>query len=75
MTFRDDSSHSDEYQGLQDGGNFDYDPTFEASSSLYEPHLLTQGDLNELVRDLKLSEKATPPTQRTLRDTHPRGNK
>jgi hypothetical protein len=43
--------------GREEGGNFDCDPTFEASSSLYEPHLLTQEDLNENVRDLNLSEK------------------
>jgi hypothetical protein len=33
------------------------DPTFEASTSSCEHHLLTQGDLNDLVRDLKLSKK------------------
>ena len=32
------------------------DPPYEPSTSK-EPHLLTQGDLNDLVRDLKLSKK------------------
>jgi len=32
------------------------DPTFETSTSSCEPHLLTQGELNDLVRDLKLSK-------------------
>jgi hypothetical protein len=31
--------------------------TDEASCSSSEPHLLTQGDLNDLVRDLNLSKK------------------
>jgi hypothetical protein len=35
----------------------DCDPTFEGSCSSSEPHLLTQGDLNDLVRDLNLSTK------------------
>ena len=30
------------------------DPTFETSTSSCEPHLLTQGELNDIVRDLKL---------------------
>jgi len=33
------------------------DATFETSTSSCEPHLLTQGELNDLVRDLKLSKK------------------
>ena len=33
-----------------------YDPTFETSTSCCEPHLLTQGELNDLVRNLKLSK-------------------
>ena len=37
--------------------NVDCDPTFEASCSSYEPHLLTQGDLNDLVRDFSLSKE------------------
>jgi hypothetical protein len=34
----------------QVGGTFDCDPTFEASCSSSEPHLLTQGDLDDLFR-------------------------
>jgi len=33
------------------------DATFETSTSSCEPYLLTQGELNGLVRDLKLSKK------------------
>ena len=33
------------------------DATFDTSTSSCEPHLLTQGELNNLVRDLKLSKK------------------
>jgi len=33
------------------------DATFETSTSSCEPHLLTQGELNDLVRDLELSKK------------------
>jgi len=32
------------------------DATFETCTSSCEPHLLTQGELNDLVRDLKLSK-------------------
>ena len=32
------------------------DVTFETSTSSCEPHLLTQGELKDLVRDLKLSK-------------------
>jgi hypothetical protein len=35
------------------------DPTFAVASSSNEPQLLTQGDLNDIVRDLKLSKKQT----------------
>ena len=33
------------------------DATFETSTSSCEPHLLTQGELNDLVQNLKLSKK------------------
>lgn len=33
------------------------DRTFKASVFYCEPHLLTQNDLNDLVRDLKLPKK------------------
>lgn len=32
------------------------DPTYVGSTSTFEPHLITQGELNDLVRDLKLSK-------------------
>ena len=37
------------------------DATVETSTSSCEPHLLTQGELNDLVRDLKLSKKIGRP--------------
>jgi len=36
--------------------NMDCDPTFAGVSSSNKPHLLTQGDLNYIVRDLNLSK-------------------
>jgi len=41
----------------QANNNVDCDPTFAGASSSNEPHLLTQGDLNDIVRDLSLSKK------------------
>jgi hypothetical protein len=35
----------------------DCDPTFAEACSSTEPHLLTQGDLNDIDRDLNLSKK------------------
>jgi hypothetical protein len=55
--FSDDNSNSDEDHGQQEGKNVDCDPTFEASFSSSESHLLTQGYLNDLVRDLNLIVK------------------
>jgi hypothetical protein len=40
-----------------EGGNGDCDPTFQASCSSFEHHLLTQEDFNDLVCDLNLSKK------------------
>jgi len=34
----------------------DCDPTFAGACSFSEPHLLPQGDLNDIARDLKLSK-------------------
>jgi len=52
---------SDSESGDRDVGqaknNVDCDPTFAEATSSNEPHLLTQGDLNDIVRDLKLSKK------------------
>ena len=51
-----DSESSDEDVG-QANNNVDCDPTFAGASSSNEPHLLTQGDLNDIVRDLNLPKK------------------
>ena len=52
-------SDSDEDVG-QANQNMDFDPKFaEAYFFSNELHLLTQGDLNDIVRDLNLSKKAS----------------
>ena len=51
-----DSESNDEDVG-QANNNMDCDPTYTGASSSSEPHLLTQGDLNDIVRDLNLSKK------------------
>ena len=50
LTFSDEISVSDEDHGQQEGDNIDCDPSFEANCSSSEAHLLTQGDLKNLVR-------------------------
>jgi len=50
-----DSESSDEDVG-QANNNMDCDPTTAGASSSSAPHLLTQGDLNDIVRDLNLSK-------------------
>jgi hypothetical protein len=55
--FSDNNSDSEEDHGEQEGGNVECDPTFEAISSSSDHHLLTQGHLNDLLRDLNLSKK------------------
>jgi len=52
----DNNSDYDEGHGQQEEENFYCDPTFEASCFSSEPNLLTQGDLNSLIRDLNLSK-------------------
>ena len=59
LTFSDNNSHDDENHVEQEGGNVECDPTFEASCSSSDHHLLTQGHLNDLLRDLNLSKKAS----------------
>jgi hypothetical protein len=51
-----DSESSDEDVG-QANNNMDCDPTFAGASSSNEPHLLNQGDVNDIVHDLNLSKK------------------
>ena len=41
----------------QANNNMDSDPTFAGASSSNEPYLLTQGNLNDIVRDSNLSKK------------------
>ena len=48
-----DSESSDEDVG-QANKSTDFDPTFAGACSSNEPHLLTQGDLNDNVCDLNL---------------------
>jgi hypothetical protein len=51
-----DSESSDEDVG-QAASNMDCDPTFAGATSSNEPHLLTQMDPNDIVRDFNLSKK------------------
>jgi hypothetical protein len=51
-----DSESSDEDVG-QANKNVYCDPTFEGACCSNKPHLLTQGGLNPIVRDLNLSKK------------------
>ena len=51
-----DNDSSDEDVG-QANNNMDCDSIFTENFSSNEPHPLTQGDLNDIVRDLNLSKK------------------
>ena len=51
-----DSESSDDDVG-QASSNMECDPTFGGTCFPSTPHLLTQGDLNDIVRDFKLSKK------------------
>jgi hypothetical protein len=51
-----DSESSDEDVG-QANNNMDCIPTFAGACSSNEHHSLTQGDMNNIVRDLNLSKK------------------
>jgi len=51
-----DSESSDEDVG-QGNNSMDCDPTFAGASSTNESHMLTQGDLNDIVCDLNLWKK------------------
>jgi hypothetical protein len=52
---------------IQEAENPFHDHNFEASTSS-EPHLLPQGDLNDLVRDLNLSKKQSELLGSRLRE-------
>ena len=51
-----DSESNDEVVG-QANKNMDCDPTFTGASTSNEPHLLTQGDLNNIDEDLNETER------------------
>jgi len=51
-----DSESRDEDVG-QANNNMDCDPTFAGACSSNEPHLLSQGDLSDIICDLNLSKK------------------
>jgi hypothetical protein len=55
-TFSYDNSNFDEDHGQYEGDNVDCDPTLKTRCSPYEPHLITQVDLNDLASDLNLSK-------------------
>ena len=57
VAFSDNNSDSDEDHGRQEGENVHCDPTFEAICSSSESHLLTQEDLNDLVREFVFKKK------------------
>ena len=52
------SESNDEDVG-QANNNMGCDPTSSGACSYNEPHLLSQGDFNDIIRDLKLSKKQT----------------
>ena len=54
LTLEDESGHEAATEVPNEEQN---DATFETSTSSCEPHLLTQGELNDLVLDLELSKK------------------
>ena len=55
ITLSDDESVDEKIDQIDDDMNLD--PTFEVDCSSNQPHLLSQGDVNDLVRDLNLSKK------------------
>ena len=57
MMVSDYNSASGEDHGQQERVYADCNPTFDTSCSSSEPHLLTQADLNYLLRDFNLFKK------------------
>jgi hypothetical protein len=55
LNFGDENSDCDYDHEQPEGGNVECDPKFEASCTSSETHLLTQGALNDLLRDTNLS--------------------
>jgi len=66
MTLSD--SESSEEDVDQANNNMDCDPTFAGACSSCEPHLLAQGDLNDIIRDLNLSKKQAEHLGSMLKD-------
>ena len=62
-----DSESSDEDVG-QANNNMDCDPTFAGACSSSEPHLLTQGDPNDIIHDMNLSKKPAELLDSRLKD-------
>jgi hypothetical protein len=65
LTFNDDNSDSDKDRRQQEMDNNDCNPTFEASCSSSELHLIPQGFLNDLVSDMNLSKTQAEPSGST----------
>jgi len=63
LTLEDESEHE---AAIEVPSEEQDDATFETSTSSCESHLLTQGELNDLVRDLKLSKKQAERLGSTL---------
>jgi len=59
-TFGNDTCDYDDDHRQKERKNVCCDPTFEASCFSPGPHLLTQRDPNNLIRDLHLSKKNNP---------------
>ena len=66
MTLSDSESKDEDVGQLND--DMDCDPTLSGVGFSNEPHLLTQGDLNDIVRDLNLSKKEAELLGSRLRD-------
>jgi len=66
MTLSDSESNDEDVGQLND--DMDCDPTLSGVSSSNEPHLLSQGDLNDIVRDLNLSKKEAELLGSRLKD-------
>jgi len=65
LTFNDDNSDSDKDRRPQERDKTDCNPTFEASCSSSELHLIPKGFLNDLVSHMNLSKKQAEPSGST----------
>jgi hypothetical protein len=57
MTMSDRESYDEDVGQATSNNNMECDPTYAGTCSSNEPHLLTQGDLNDIVHDFNLSKK------------------